>query len=75
METAVKKSALVETQGRIFLALQPFQTSDFMLEMPIFAGIIPIHKEIFALFRQKAPDFIASLLKISGNSYEKNPSL
>jgi hypothetical protein len=46
-----------------------------MLEMPIFAGIIPIHKEIFALFRQKAPDFIASWWKSSGNSYEKNPSL
>ena len=42
-----------------------------MLEMPIFAGIIPIHKEIFALFRQKAPDFIASWWKSSGNSREK----
>ena len=46
-----------------------------MLEMPIFAGISPIRKEIFALFRQKAPDFIASWWKSSGNSYEKNPSL
>ena len=45
------------------------------LSMQIFAGISPIRKEIFALFRQKAPDFIASWWKSSGNSYEKNPSL
>jgi len=43
--------------------------------MQIFAGISPIRKEIFALFRQKAPDFIASWWKSSGNSYEKNPFL
>lgn len=71
----MKKSALVETQGRIFWHCNPFQASDFMLEMPIFVGIIPIRKGILALFSQRTPDFIASWWKSSGNSYEKNPSL
>jgi hypothetical protein len=37
VETAVKKSVLVETQGRIFLALQPFQTSNSMPKMLVHA--------------------------------------
>lgn len=74
----MKKSVLVETQGRIFWRCNrskhpiPCQKC---LSMQIFAGISSIRKEIFALFRQKAPDFIASWWKSSGNSYEKNPFL
>lgn len=79
METAVKKSVLVETQGRIFFGMAIRSKHPILcqkcLSMQIFVGISPIRKEIFALFRQKAPDFIASWWKSSGNSHEKNPSL
>lgn len=39
----MKKSALVETQGRIFWHCNPFQVADFMLEMLVHADFCRNH--------------------------------
>lgn len=79
METAVKKIRPCGNTGADFFGMAIRSKHPILcqkcLSMQIFAEISPIRKEIFALFRQKAPDFIASWWKSSGNSYEKNPFL